>query len=275
MKKTLLTSLLILFCISAHSQNWNLYYENGRLNFDKNSKAYLFANNVRLRQNPNKTSKELESLPILSKITLIEKTTIKEKINETESYWVKVKTKNHTGYILDFFISSSYTNNNGFSYVSRLNIENGENYLEFRKVFKEENGKYNAKKIKLTIPHNNLTIKTSDNRGLIGIDKLIFIKYISEACGIYGGGQYLFLKNGNIIDKLKLNEVSDAGIFWKTEVLIFPNENSNLEKNSVLFIQEIGNVIDEASQWYEKKIVERQYKFINGKFTPEFNSTAE
>lgn len=266
---------VLLISISAFSQLPKLYYENGNLKFEKKSVAYLFGNNVRLREHPNKTSKEIEKLPILQKIILIERTEFKEIIDGVESNWIKIKTKNNIGYILDYFISASYTKDNEISYISRINYENEKKHLEFRKVYKGNNGSYNAEKIKIEIPHSDISIETIENKGLQGISKLIFIKYWAEACGVTGGGEYIFLHRGKIIDRFKLNEISDAGAFWKTEKLVFPNENQNLEKNTIQFIQEIGNVVDETSQWYEKKIVERQHRLIEGKFYPTFKSKVE
>lgn len=267
--------ILLLLTTKGVGQDVGISYENGNFRFLKNSKACLFGNNVRLREKPSTESKELKTLQILEKVVLVERTEVKKVINGLESYWVKVQAGASVGYILDYFISSSCTQDRHISYLSRLNVEKGKKYLEFRKVFKGKDGQFNADVIKIDVPHADLSIQTLDNKGLIGVSKIIFIKYWAEACGVIGGGEYLFINNGEIIDRIVVENISDAGVFWKSETLIFPYQNQNLNKNSVQFIQEIGNVIDESSLWYEKKIIERQHQLIEGKFVPAFKSKLE
>lgn len=259
--------------LTSFGQENEISYLYGELVFMKNSEAYLFGNNVKLRQKPSTESLELENLPILTKLILLEKTKIKQTINGVESSWIKIKAKNKTGYILDNFISSSYLSTNTNIFLTRIIKENDTLFLDMRKIDIKDND--DATQIKLKIPHNNISIKTSKNKGLEGISNIIYINYISEACGMEGGGKYLFIRNGKILKELEINQISDAGIFWKTEKILFPENDKNLEKNSIKFVQEIGNVIDESSQWYEKKIIERQYKFIDNRLVPEFRSKIE
>lgn len=272
MKKTLLLLSLTLYSISLFSQQSELFYAFGNLIFEENTTAYLFGNNVRLREEPSTSSVELKKLPILEKITLLEKTEIKYTINGIESHWIKVKANNTIGYILDYFISASYIEDGGFFFLTRINKEKEKLYLEIRKVDQEENNAYNVEKINIEIPHSNIAVNTYDNKGLAGITGVIFIEHVAEACGMQGGGEYLLLKEGEIIFQLKIDEIFEAGMFGKSEKIVFPNDNENLDKNTIKFIQEINTTIDESSQWYEKKIIERQHRLIDNKFVPEFKS---
>lgn len=273
MKKNLIL-ILYLFGLTIFAQKHEINYSFGEFTFSKNTEAYLFGNNVRLRNEPNTESLEIEKLSILTKIKILEKTENSQTINGVKSNWVKIQVQDKIGYILDNFISSSYLSTDSIIYLSRIIKENENYFLDMRKIDSRE-PKENAVQIKFKIPHSNISVKSYGNKGITNISNIIFIEYLSEACGMYGGGKYLFLKNGEIITDIELSEVSEAGIFWQTEKLIFPENDKNIEDNTIKFIRENGNVIDESSQWYEKKIVERQYKIIENKLVPEFDSKAE
>jgi hypothetical protein len=273
MKKNLFL-IFYLFALTIFAQKNEINYSFGEFTFSENTEAYLFGNNVRLRNEPNTESIEIDKLGILTKIIILEKTENSQIINGVKSNWVKIQAQDKIGYILDNFISCSFLSTDSTIYLSRIIKENKSYFLDIRKIDSRKL-KANAVQIKFKIPHSNISVKSYGNKGISNISNIIFIEYLSEACMMPGGGKYLFLKNGEIIIDIELSKVSEAGMFWHTEKLIFPESDKNIEDNTIKFIREYGNVVDESSQWYETKIVERQYKIIENKLVPEFDSKSE
>lgn len=269
--KKLLCLLFIVMMNLGFSQEKVTRYSYNEYLFKPNSTVYLFANNVRLREQPTVASKEITLLPINSKIELLERTEIQQKINGINATWIKIKAENQVGYILDNFISlATYKENDTVFLVSVKKIKE-DTFCVVRTI---EEGSEEEKIVESAykIPHEDIEIQFYGNKGLQGVTKIIYIDYIAEACGVEGGGKYLLLKGNNVQNELEIEAISDAGVFWKQEKIVFPEDDKRMGTNTIQFVQEIGNVVDESSGWYDKKITERRHRLIDGVFVPAYKS---
>ncbi|TDQ77163.1 hypothetical protein [Sphingobacterium yanglingense] len=111
--------------------------------------------------------------------------------------------------------------------------------------------------------------KLLPNMGLEGLENIIRIGFLGEACGI-PSEYYYFSWNGNeIIPMFNRYTVGDAGIYHHEEKILFPSEH-NLDKNLIIKDIEEGEVIDEDAQDYKYKTTRKRVKYIwNGKVASE------
>ena len=156
MKKNLIL-IFYLFGLTIFAQEKEINYSFGEFTFTENTEAYLFGNNVRLRNEPNTESLEIEKLAILTKILILEKTENSQTINGVKSNWVKIQVHNNIGYILDNFISSSFLLTDSKVYLSRIIKENESYFLDMRKIDTKQPTD-NAIQIKFKIPHLNISV---------------------------------------------------------------------------------------------------------------------
>ena len=103
-------------------------------------------------------------------------------------------------------------------------------------------------------------IEIDDSKGLDKVQEIIFIHYYAEACGVDGGGIYLFYDGERLIKAAELQSVADADLFWYVEELIFPDDDESL-KNKVRYTRESGETIDYETNWVEEKYFSREYEW--------------
>ena len=268
--KTYLLLFFNLISFALISQNVAQLNFNEQLTFEAGSKATLFGDNIRLREHPNTISNELALLKIGSEVQILEKTETFKTINGLKSRWLKVKTNKNEGYILDCFISiDTHKNNN---YLVLTNYRKSEDRKIFLRVRLHNTKLEEYVEKEYHLPHSSIEVHNSNNKGLTDITNILYIDYVAQACGMNGGGKYIFINDNDIIDEIDLYEVSEGRMLWKTEKIIFPIDDEKLDENSFKFEQEMSNVIDESTSWYKKTIIERQHRIVNGKITPKIKS---
>lgn len=111
-------------------------------------------------------------------------------------------------------------------------------------------------------------IQTYDNRGLERIQSMLFIDYYAEACGVNGGGIYIFNDGEKLIEAMKVATVVDGGSFWFEDGLIFLDDKDG-EKGVVIYERKHGQEIDEETQWMKTNINRLNLKWKNGAFSPD------
>ena len=110
-----------------------------------------------------------------------------------------------------------------------------------------------------------------DNKGVEGIENIIYVNYIAEACGIDGGGIYFFQINSTMKKVFWVSQISDAGVYWIEEKLIFPTDEKGV-KGKIVYEKEIGNYEDEETNWIEINKVRRELEWKDGKILPKLES---
>ncbi len=224
-KTTLVTILLLLNVLFGFSQEFNPEIRYGKVYYEieKPTKAYLFGDNVRLREEPNTDSKFLVEIPIDSEIEIIEKTEFTQLINGIESNWVKIEYKEYKGYILDNFISVCTKTNINSTLLTTYKKEFKKLYLLLRYLDKQTNIYIEDK---YSINYENAEILFLENINLSEISDVLIIDYFAEACGIEGGKDLIFRFEEFTIETVELSAVSDSGVYWLVEDIEFPNEEN-------------------------------------------------
>jgi len=203
--------------------------------FKKGDTAYLFGDNVRLREAPSSESETLKLLKIGSTIEIIEKSNEKDFYKGIENYWYKVKYNGKEGYILGGLISNGLIEQADLRCLVSLEKTDRELYTSIR-VF-SNSGEYFENNSAYGIGGGDyFCIGLYDNKGLPEVNNILYLRhYGADSCGSNEGGYYLFF------DQKKLHKVLDVysgggeGSFTD-ESLIFPSDSLGI-KNKIIYVR--------------------------------------
>ncbi|WP_160318788.1 SH3 domain-containing protein, partial [Lacinutrix algicola] len=218
---------------------------------------------VKFRKLPNLTSEVIDLLKIGTEILILEKTENKLNYNGIESPFYKVKYNNKVGYLLGGLIS-----------LEKKEFKNSKYFFTYKKI--EDNYsiiiRHLNEKSELTenisiLETYEFSIDIFDNKGIDNLENILFVNYLSEACGIDGGGIYFFKTESELKKVLEISQVSDAGIYWLEEKLIFPKDKDGI-KGKIVYQKEIGNYEDEETNWIEIKKTSRELEWKNNDLFP-------
>nr|WP_297916797.1 SH3 domain-containing protein [uncultured Allomuricauda sp.] len=232
--------------------------------FKSGDQVYVFGNDVKLRSAPKTESDVLKLLKIGEWVEILEKTEFSWPYKGFDSPFYKVKYDTTEGYILGGLLSLERKTLGYTHYYFAVSREGERSFLNMRH---RREGTYLEKKI--PIPHENFSIQTLGNKGVYGLDDILFINYHSEACMMEGGGIYFFVQNDTIHEVGQLSEISDAGIFHLKEKLIFPKDEDGIP-NTILFKKVTQSILDDETEWVQTTIETRKLRWISGKLTPDF-----
>lgn len=260
---------LFLFCIliSTLSVAQSPQFHNFHLPLANSSTYALFGDQVKFRAEPDSKSEVLALLKIGSEVQIIEKTEITLFYNGIESPFYKVKYQEQEGYILGGLIAIEKKTFDAQTYLFAFKLDKENIILSIRML--NANSEFIEQDVVLVTPQFN--IKITDNRGLDTVDTIIYINYLADACGIDGGGIYLFRTEDRLVKAIELIEVADGGVFWFTEALIFPNETDGVQ-SKLVYRKEYGESIDEESNWVEVEKVSRELEWIDGQIFPKLEN---
>jgi hypothetical protein len=268
MKRYLIFYCLVFISVFAFGQNTEPRVYSPYDGYDPLPEAYLFGDNVKLRTQPNPDSEVLELLKLGTKIEILQKTEEKMNFNGMESFWYKVKVEDKIGFLLQGLISLEKLSHQKTDYFFALRRENNEAFLKIR--YRTNDSTYVEKES--TLENDVFSLEISDNRGLVDVNHILKVNYISEACMMEGGGQYYFSDGKQLIKALEYSEIADGGIFWFYEQLIFPNEEDGVP-NKLVYKRNLGNFMEEddpnSSYWTEEKVVTRVFSWKNNAFQPD------
>lgn len=261
----LVLNLLLLLCGSASiAQDLKLYA--ARYDLETGCQTMIFGTDVKLRAEPNTQSEVLVTLAIGTPITIVAKTKDTMIYEGSTAYWYKVKTKAKTGYLLRNFIAVYGETLGNQTFLFNTKDEGENSYLQVRITEKNKpliDHKY-------LVETDEFEIEIYNNRGLDAITNVLYISYYSEACGVNGGGIYLFFDGEKLIKALETTEVVDGDLFWLTEELIFPDDETSAKNldNKVRFSWEHGEKVDEDSEWTKIEGGTREHSWVNGNWVP-------
>lgn len=114
------------------------------------------------------------------------------------------------------------------------------------------------------------SIKAYDSRGLNNVVNMVHIDYLSEACGVEGGGIYLFNDGENVVTAFEYSQISDAGAYWYNEEYIFPSDENGVPKK-IVYEKESGSYQDEETNWIEIEKTQRELEWKEGQLVPNIN----
>lgn len=261
--------ILFGFTLSAQDENQRIvssYYE-----FEEGSTELLYGDNVVFRSSPSASSDALDTLSIGTKVKIIKKSEEKTKLNGLDWNWYKVKVGRKTGYILGGLIALDHISFDDAVYlVTMAGVDKSSDdyqYTDYKvrtRVLTPTNEYYGHES---NLNTNSFYIKAQGNKGVEGIGHMLVINLFAEACGVDGGQIYLFNNGTRLIEALQLSAVSDAGAFWFSESVIFPEDQGGWD-GIVQYTREYGEPQDEEYNWTKATIHTLNLKWENDHFTP-------
>ncbi|MEY2924723.1 MAG: hypothetical protein RLZZ337_1271 [Bacteroidota bacterium] len=262
MQKTILSILLFLLVTSASSaQEFQLFtsYED----LEIGAELHLFATDVKLRKEPNTTSEVLKTLAIGSQVKILAKTEETMLYQGETAHWYKVKYEDLTGYVLRSLIAIHYEQMGSNQFLFNTSQAAKNSYVHVR-ILNDENRLIDKK---YAINTSAFQITIDGSKGLDGVQEIIFIDYYADACGIDGGGIYLFYDGQNLIKAAEIQQVADGGVFWYSEEITFPDEDETL-KNKIRYTRDAGELVDEETNQIESSVFSREYEWIGSGWNP-------
>ncbi len=259
MKKLLI--IFILISKIGFGQDSKYLYEN--YEFKNGEIAYMFGNDVKLRDQPNVESNVLTLLKIGEQIEIMEKSDSTMQFDGIESPWYKVKTNDKVGFVLGSLISLDKATNGNLTYLVSLKKDGIKLFAKTR-VF--ENG-LDFKENISQLMTSEFSIKATGNKGLENIKSIFQIDYLAESCGVNGGGIYLFYDGNVFLKAIDYTQVVDGDSYWFIEDYIFPNEEGGV-KGKIVYKSEFGETKDYETEWTESKITRRILEWKGNEIIP-------
>ncbi|MEC5395560.1 SH3 domain-containing protein [Bergeyella sp. RCAD1439] len=221
--------------------------------FEKGSKQKVFSDRTKVRTAPNLTAAVLDSLASGQEIEIVKNTEIVTTLGKRSSYWYQIKYGEKTGYMWGGNISLGYRTRDGWLFL--FGIGQSEN----RVLPSGEKSKVNLGSIKV-LENNRLldeaffdidskesmasaTFTANKSPFLDGVDYILSASVGGEACGVPTLTQPLLFANRKLIKLPLLLSVSDAGVYYHSEELIFPQNAKS--RNLLIFKLEEGESEDE------------------------------
>ena len=255
MKKLLIIFILISkIGFGQDTKYLSEYYE-----FEKGEIAFMYGDNVKLRDQPSVESNVLTFLKIGERVEIMEKTDSKMKFDGIESPWYKVKVNDKVGFVLGNLISLDKATYGNLTYLVSLKKDGLILFVKTRVLEDRLNYKENISQLMT----GYFSIKATGNRGLENIKSIVGIDYLAEACGVNGGGIYLFYNGEELVKAIDYTQVADGGAYWFHEEYIFPNDEEG-KNGKIVYKREVGETIEEETEWVETKLTQRILEW-NGK----------
>ncbi|WP_196893744.1 SH3 domain-containing protein [Aureivirga marina] len=239
MKQKLLLLITLLISISSFSQKI-IFKEKV---FQPNDIVNLFANDVKLRAEPNTTSEVLALMRMGSQLIFLEKTNQEYVTDNVKSDWVKVQYANQVGYIVQKFIAVEKVTLNGEPYY--LNVEFDAKRKKYNILIRKMN--LHAEIVeneRILVPEDfdSLEIAFSDDdRELDIIKDIIEVVYKKGekkvTTYIFSGPVYLH-KIPSLIEDKKLTKDKKEEIIT-TQKIQFPDEVEHYEGSFIYYTESI------------------------------------
>jgi hypothetical protein len=252
-------TILITFALIANLGFAQYDYQNVRVlnadyEFEEGSTEILYGDNVVLRKKPSGSAKALDTLRIGTEVTILENTKETITINGKESVWYQVETSSGRGYVAGGLIALDSREVNGGIYM--VIMAQAEETEKFRVRYLKDGDFYGKEG---DIRTYSFVLRVHDDRGVEGIESMLLIDFMAEACGVDGGYTYLFNDGEQLHKAMHCMEVGDGG-YWFSEKLIFPDERE--WGSHIDYEREVGEPMNEEYTWYrsQKDVVTLQWK---------------
>ena len=263
-----MNKLVLLFLLmSCLIYGQDIDYNNTYSDFDNGKTYYVFGDNVAFRSEADKNSKALDALKIGSEIEIIEKSEQTLIYNGVESHYYKARYNGQIGYILGGLISLGKKEMGPSKYFYTYGKKDDTYYIIIRHV----NEQLEIHEAITDLRTNDFAVEVYDNKGIEGIQNIIFVNYLAEACAVEGGGVYFFQVNSEMKKVFTISQVSDAGVYWFFEELIFPVDENGV-KDKIVYKKESGSYQDEATHWVETNTVSRELEWKDGTIVPKLET---
>ncbi|NMH89671.1 SH3 domain-containing protein [Flavivirga algicola] len=256
--------LLLLLLVTKMGFGQDIKYLSENYEFKSGDIAFMFGDDVKLREQPNTQSEVLSLLKIGDQIEIIEKSDSHLLFDGIQSPWYKVKHQDKVGFVVGGLISLDKKVNGGLTYLISLKKE-GANLL-FLKTRLVEKGKAYIENVSQLETHD-FSIEAYGNKGIDNIKSVFLIDYLAESCGINGGGIYLFFNGAELIEAIKFARMADADAYWFKEEYIFPSDKNGI-KGKILYKREVGETKEYETEWVETKLTQRVLEWKDNQVFP-------
>ena len=246
----------------AYGQELNLL--SPEFEFESGKIYHLYGDQVKLRSGPGTDSEVLKLLDIGTGVKVLEQTTHSQTFKGMDSQWIKVESSGKEGYILGGLIAMDAVVVGEDEYLASM-ARTGELFSAQVRILRAEN---TYEELSIDLPMGMFAIYGKGDLGIRGVSSALVVDYISEACGMNGGGTYLFNTEEKLIEAFPFIIASDAGAYSVEEKLIFPNDPEGLE-GKVLFKREVMELKDIESNWIETIKTEREMVWEGDRFAPD------
>lgn len=260
--KNLIVVLVMVCTALSVAQPENSHWYGQELELGKN--YYTYANDLTLRDAPSKNGAKIALLPINTPVKLlaISKETIL--VNRLESAWVKVIASGKEGYLASGLLALNRLKLADGSYLLYTREGTQEVYNQ-RILFRIANGTSYKELGTYNLYNTSFSVEVYGNKGLTGINHIIEVGYLAEACGEQGGMSYftLDLLTSRFTNLGIYSSIGDSGVFHLSEELIFPSDENGSE-NTITYTGEQGQYEDDEETTYRTVQKTKTYTWQNG-----------
>jgi len=277
MRKLMGCYLIILvigpFCSKAQENlkfddNFNLW------NIQKGQSATVFATKAYVRAQPSLKAAILDSLSAGNVVTI---TSAPFKGNTLKNFyapWYEISysdgNSKKNGFIwLGLLALGKQTASDGSQYIYGIerfttgNNEQEEGHLSTVVKLLDANGNFMAEH---TFPFTYSEQSFSQSKllpamGLQNVRQIIRIEFLGEACGIPSEYNYVAWTGQRLVDLPSRYSVSDAGVFYYDEKILFPSEHGKNNQIIYKYIEE-GEAIDDNAENPNFKITKKSEEFL-------------
>lgn len=234
--------------------------------FKKNDVVYLYGDNVKLRSEPSTKSESHKLLKIGEELTILEKSNERLIFRGVDWPWYKVKYNNLTGYVIGGLISLGVKEMKHIRCFVSSEMENDKIYIVTR-VLTDSSTKFQENKTEMLADNYGFCLKLFDNRGVEGIENIIFVNYMPESGGANSGGFYLFYDGESLLKAIDVTSRGDIG-FWESENLIFPNDDKG-KRDKIIYRKEKVEYEDDDDNWTKTLTITGELFWDGRKLVPD------
>lgn len=225
--------------------DFNLYHTS------KDSSALVFVNMAYVRSEPSSKSELLDSIPLGTEVKFMEESSLNP-ISLRGMYlpWHKIEyhkdNQKKSGFIWLGLLSLDHELNKksgetflyGFAWKSNEELENY--YWVEAKILNKNKEMIASKSFPYYPGEQSYTLGELNTKPGLNYAKSIYaIKFLGEACGIASEENYFAWDGEQLTTLPKTTSVSDAGVFYYAEELVYPNAHK-LGKDIILKRSEEG-----------------------------------
>lgn len=276
MKKVILLSCIFTFlfsCASFCQTKDNTDYNIWALS--KDSSGYVFTNKAYLRAAAGTKAAILDSLAFGSRIIVSEQTDKYESIRGIYAPWVKVISKNNgsskEGYIWLGSVAVRRLTSAGIDFlygIDRIEKEKKDDYEYSKFVIQikaaDASGKIiDTKEFKTDGGEAAIytEIKSLGNTKLANLADVVRISFGGEACGIPTYYYYYGFTGSKLLILPGKYSVGDAGVFYHSETLLFPNESGG-QPGKIIKLTEEEETLEEETENKKAKVKKTNTKEV-------------
>jgi len=274
MKSVVVLLIALLSFSTTRAQDAVAYVVNEDFNFwnlTSGQTAYVFTDNAYIRAYPNTDGQLVDSLPVGTAVKITSLAYNGNKVKGFYAPWHEVSYQRggetKTGFIwLGLLALGHHVDDEGHQYIfgfERYGEERGDESAYYKCGVKliGKGGELIAKHtVHCEYSYQSfIQSKLLPNMGLDGVKQIFRFDLQGEACGIPSTYYYVAWNGQQFIDMPSRYSISDGGIFYHEEALLFPSEHKK-EANIIYKMIEDGEYEDVDDP--NVKITKKQEKYI-------------